>query len=416
MAKKTKRRAVSTARVSGKRPRAVVPKVKELLALARSGKDARLEQAVIAWKMLPHAAKMQACEELVTTRSAEIRAAYKDVIALGYGPRTKYSVEQLGKNSGHAKPAQPVRSGGTPTFTRFEREIFAKEVVISLLVRRKVRSGDALPARSRPIPKYFLGYAQQGEQRILCAIPTDIEDGRYYRAVPNAGVSRSFVVVRSPTIAPELGVITCIARDDASGKQYAMSCHHVLALSKSTRPTGSVALNARCFERAGAGTPGRLICTLSTRYGRIVPGTVGFSLDAALGEIQDADALRSVLGNDRLTAILSDNNALPPVARVITPHGVAMVKFAGSWGQFDSIKYGVTPCPMHETVVEWQVVAGVGLVGGHSGSPVLHPTDPILLGMHIAGVEEGNRCFMIPASHLFQFWRYGGRSRLTLVG
>lgn len=415
MAKKTKRRAVSSARVSGKRPRAVVPKVKELLALARSGKDARLEQAVIAWKMLPHAAKMQACEELVTTRSAEIRAAYKDVIGLGYGPRTTYSSAQLGKKTGRAKPPRRAR-GGTPTFTRFEREIFAEEVVISLLVRRKVRSGDALPARSRPIPKYFLGYAQQGEQRVLCAIPTDIEDGRYYRAVPNAGVSRSFVVVQSPTIAPERGVITCVARDESTNKQYAMSCHHVLALSKSTRPTGSVALNARCFERTGAGTPGRLICTLSTRYGRIVPGTVGFSLDAALGEIQDADALRSVLGDTPLAAILSDSNALPPVARVITPHGVAMVKFAGSWGQFDRIEYGVHPSPMHETVVEWQVVAGVGLVGGHSGSPVLHPTEPILLGMHIAGVEEGNRCFMIPASHLFQFWRYGGRSQLTLVG
>ncbi len=121
-----------------------------------------------------------------------------------------------------------------------------------------------------------VAYATQGRQRVLCAVPTDVEAAKDYDATPQAAgsidgavVGRSYVLVADRTGHLERGVLTCEVSAPLDDKRYALSCRHVLALSRSPSPPGTPAVGAKVHERAGEGAPGEL-ATLSVWRGRLL--------------------------------------------------------------------------------------------------------------------------------------------------
>lgn len=374
-------------------------KVERLIERARKQGNTRLSEALSAWGKLSRDEQLRLAAEIVASRGAELRLAYPSILSIAYGFRTS-----------------------TP---RVRRRVHPEEVCVSFLIKTKWAPRENARSRKGELPAYLWSYCTIGENRVLCAVPTDIEARKDYRAAPNAetdassGPAVQYVLVQDDASTLKRGVLTCEVKIEGDETRYAMGCHHVLALSTSTRPPGSPSIRARVFQRPARGVVGDQIGGLSAFRGRLVTPERGYSLDVALAEITDAAAFDAVLNSEPLAGAIASALDLPtlaPRARLITPDGIRILRLVKVWHEFDSITYFATPPqPLHSTVVEWQVERGGSVKGGHSGSPVLHLEAPILLGMHIAGFEGQSSAYMLPADELLDLARYGGAGSLSIV-
>jgi len=110
------------------------------------------EAARVFDEMLTPAEQLAVAEEVVLTRSVELARAYPNTVAISFGPRRRHGA------SGE----------GAPPCVRF------------LVGAKWPPSARRVPPKGT-IPRRLLAMATMGGRRVLCAVPTDVEDARFSR-------------------------------------------------------------------------------------------------------------------------------------------------------------------------------------------------------------------------------------------
>ena len=221
--------------------------------------------------------QLRLAHEAATTRSAELRLAYPGLISVGSGFRTRR-----------------MAAGGQPLLTR--------EPCVIFVVAKKWKTVGR-PSDPRRLPTHLLAAAGPDEQRMLCAIPTDVRPLSHYgRPRPKAtggDVPMPFgvLVERTGDRALVRGVATCgVQRPGLPNAVFAMSCRHVLSRSlrdADGNQTGlPVLLNRPNLPRVGA--------TLATRGALLA--SPGFSFDVQLTKLSDGAGLKRAMSGLKFTA------------------------------------------------------------------------------------------------------------------
>lgn len=326
-------------------------------------------------RLLTPAEQMSVVQEVVETRAAELVRAYRNVIDVSFGYRRRRS----------------QRTGGYQ---------IVRTPCVRFVVRRKWQRGAEEDPEAK-IPERLFAYCWVKGQRCLCAVPTDVEDARAF-AVTRPQGGRIEVNFREASVD---GSIACGVRRSVDDRAFALSCRHVLSLSEAypNEPTWGAAVTV-----SADGGPTRLGKT------RSIAGTLQKapreSFDAQLLEVTSLDALRLALGGIRISTYASGLDDLPDRVSILTPRGdVGAHKLGFILGSPVYI-VGQIGEIQHRMLV--QTVPDTPTQAGDSGSPVVSQArKEMLLGMHIAGVDngEGNRfAYVIPAWQLFDPENYNG--------
>jgi hypothetical protein len=108
------------------------------------------EAARVFDEMLTPAEQLAIAEEVVLTRAVELARAYPNTVAISFGPRRRH---------GNISP-------GAPPCVRF-------------LVGAKWPASTRRVPPKGTIPRRLMAMATVGDRRVLCAMPTDVEDARF---------------------------------------------------------------------------------------------------------------------------------------------------------------------------------------------------------------------------------------------
>jgi hypothetical protein len=340
-------------------------RIVEAATLARASGD--VDDARRAFASLRESEQMQLATELATTRHAELTRAFADVIAVSAGYRLK-----------DADGARDVRP----------------EVCVRMVVkakRKQVRAQHRVPA------ELFAYWTLEGA-RVLCAVPTDVEDGRRLAEIHAQG--QIAAVAPGTTGEPIHGVIACAIQRNGEPPVYAIGCRHVFG-----RALSSDAHVYHGAEIRPAGEP-KVIAVATPLAGALANG-IEHSFDSQLARVQDLGLLRDALGAIRYdTRPLAGWSELTAHAEywILTPHRPVRARYAGVYTE--PIRY--TPW-LHD--VRHAMLARFHLdtptIEGDSGSPVMtSPSGGRLVGMHIAG-NATDTSLVIPAWQLLYPPSYG---------
>jgi hypothetical protein len=349
-----------------------IPLVEET-TLCRTSGD--VVNASRVYDALPRDEQLNVARELVTTRAAELCRAYRNVIDVSFGYRRRRA-----------------RAGGPPQIVPIP--------CVRFLVKRKWRHGQGVAGQM--LPRRLFAYCSVSGRRALCAIPTDVEDARVFRGI-EAGALLPVEAKWRESVAG--GVLTCALRRRGVDGTYALCCRHVLSLTDLFHPHPTWGASVRAIEDQGAALLGRTRAVAGPLFEAPEP-----SFDAQLLEVTDAERLRRALGGLRLDGHARGLGDLPDVRFIVTPHGTieaTQLEFI-----FDRPLYrlgGVGWVSHRQLVVS---VLAEPTRRGDSGSPVVSRRDGgLLLGMHIAGVDNGSGArfaYMIPAWELLNPVNYDG--------
>lgn len=349
------------------------PKPRSQAAIARDRQRrerAALKLAADTWERLTAPVRRQLVEEIVKTRAAELRRAYRGVIAITFGRRTR---------------------------TRRGRAQVVDEPVVVFLVRRKDRT-KRRPGAPRPeghAPERILTYCSLDKRRVLCSAPTDIECASDYRTTPQGALT-----VTPPGNGGSAACIVRVPGPSAGKDRFAVSCRHVfIKRGASVRTIGGVEIG-RVADIGGILSPqprktfDAALARLRTPFGQ--PDDAIAEVVWRLGAAQFAKGLSEVLSHKR--------------AVIHTPRGDCHAKIVRPWQPFESAGHvGYDPpinSPSHAVdLFECEVDSGHITQKGDSGSPVTNEEDNILLGMHISG--SCTKAMMIPAYALLLAYNYG---------
>ncbi|BFO55386.1 hypothetical protein [Acidovorax sacchari] len=234
------------------RPKRYATISSEIEAHSQARRHPAEEAAIARFACLPVAAQMQLAREIVTTRAAELCLAYRNLIMVTAGLRSRQ-----GRNGW-----QEVHD----------------ETCILLVVKRKWRS--SIPeARGQMLPRHLLTFGDVDGQRVLLAIPTDVQPARWFAGA--VARSASAVNVEDPD-QPAAGTMTCGMRlyGNKSPGVMALSALHVLspfpAIDKIAPGAGSGTRSVGAEAKIGT----------SSRWGGVLVRT-GVSFDAQLATVTD---------------------------------------------------------------------------------------------------------------------------------
>ncbi|OYV02367.1 MAG: hypothetical protein CFE45_00655 [Burkholderiales bacterium PBB5] len=328
---------------------------------------------------------MRLAHEAATTRSAELKLAYPGLVSIGSGFRTRRAYV-----------------GGKPQLTREPCVIF----VVAKKWKTKGRPGDP-----RRLPAFLLAVAGPDEQRILCAVPTDVRPlSQYGRPRPRAGgnlvpMPFGILVERAGDPALVRGVAACgVQRPAQPGTVFAMSCRHVLSRSlrdaNGNQTSLGVLLNRPDLPSVGA--------TLAVR-GDLVAGPA-FSFDAQLMEIGDSTGLKRAMAGLKFTAsnaYLHDPGDVGLGFWIATGRAQANGRRAFVWVDYTGtvvdfempyrLGNGTVVRVRHELVLHG--ISESLLMEGDSGSPAVRNQDGReMMGMYLGG--QGNEAYVLPAWQL----------------
>lgn len=313
--------------------------------------------------------------ELVETRDAELRRAYPDLLGLGYG---------IGTAQGRDKP--------TPC--------------VMFLVTRKAKR----VAADRRLPSHLFTYWTYRGRRVLCAVPTDVEEQRAYREV--VAHAPESLAVSSGAVGPISGRLTSPVRISRIPGLFVLSCLHVLGMVQQFYP----GLGPSCEFRPAGGD--RRIGVLSGYRGCIEEPSPEhpYSFDAALGTVDDDAVVRSMLARvlpaNWPTEMVLEPQSIPNDALILSDREIE-ARLRTTWRPRTLRVTYDTPAGRieveHSGLIEWDA----STQRGDSGSPVVaRDRRDLLLGMHIAG--DGSTAVMIPAFELFRPVRLGLPERVKL--
>lgn len=353
----------------------------EAATLSRPSGDTKAAREV--FRSLGHAEQMRLARELVEARRAEITRAYADVISVNPG----YRVQR----------ARRVRRAVRP------------EVCVTVVVKRKWPKGTR-GRHARRVPEHFLTHTTIGERRVLCAVPTDVEDGRHFARIrPQAQGAALPARIRASAAAETsktaLGMVACaITRDGDDQIVYAVGCKHVFGMGLILDP----AQHHRAeIGLAGDGTAVARATPISGRLGNGMP----YSFDAHLARVVAGgrDGLFVALGNVKLRNLALEWSDLRSETDywIQTSRGPVKAHFTGV--HTEPIPYddnGLDDVRHHE-LARFLMPDDV-TVKGDSGAPVTtEPAGGTLLGMHIAAYGDQRIAIAIPAWLLLSSGSYG---------
>lgn len=312
--------------------------------------------------------QLQLVQELVTTRRGELTRAYVDVISVAAGHRVRHD------------------DAGRPTVD--------PEVCVTVVVKEK--KGKARVPAARRVPDTLFAYWTVGDERVLCAVRTDVEDGAVLRAIrPLAQVEA--VSPKSTASAP--GVIAC-AVQRADGV-YAISCRHVFGMALLLAPPVDDA-EVRAVGDAtpfGGGTDSA---------GRLVNG-LEYSFDAQLMKASNEDRLQAALGEIIYASRALGWDDLIPGRDcwIHTWHGRVRAQYAAR--HVEPIEYSPMLNDIRHRALARFITPDGGVRPGDSGSPVMSARGGgKLLGMLIAS-NVATHAVAIPAWQLLQPENYNLR-------
>jgi hypothetical protein len=358
-------------------------KAEEIRIKAKKDRDLILEKAILCWQeSLTPEEQVAVLNEVVLTRGKELRLAYPDIMALGHGVRT---VTMRGK-----------------------RKILDEQCVVFMVRRKWDSEPKTMQKRARRLPGHLMAYCSTRTGRQMCAIPTNVESGHRYKKVKP---HRQYVIARNPPITAQQGVFCCAVRIPGIAAEFGLSCHHVLAMSTQTNPPGSPASGAQVSPAGSQASMGAL-----SAMGQLVPDSEVVSIDAALARIADMGAFALAIGGnpttfwDRSSTINQCWVQCPPpgsVSELGAPTGTVSANYVNTFFDYSGITYfksGTQPC--QKVVIELQFNSSPSPKAGDSGSPVVDQNG-MLLGMYIAGSDDGTLGFMLPADVLMSGVNYG---------
>lgn len=338
---------------------------------------AKLREAGKNWDSLSPEAKEQLLEELVCTRIDELRQSFPDLVAIGFGLRTK----KAGRR----------------------RRRFHDELVVKFMVANKWSKKSRLRNTQRALPKFFLAYATRDATRVLCRVPTDIEDRRAYRNCVCQSAPTLVAVGPANSGGPaERGSIACVVQIPGDTENvYAVSAAHLFDLTEQYWP----ALPSDVLVKNA--TSSAAVAIVSDFVGPLRPLEQGFSFDAALATVTDRAALADVLGDVLPANSAKSSGDIPATFNVSTARGMISARKAATWLAPDQVlQYvvadGSTIRVQHAILVE----SAADTIPGDSGSPVISQDGLTLLGMNIWGGDGIS--FMIPAYSLLASENYAG--------
>ena len=228
-----------------------------------------LRQALRNFKRLSRRAQLQLAHEIALTRGAELCLAYRNLVAVSSGYRTR-----------RAGP------GAQPRVYR--------EPCVGFIVYRKWGA----PARvdnPQALPRQLFAFGDIDGTRLLCAVPTDVRAcSDYGRPVPHDGDGAVpfGVLVDSPAASDfASGVVTCaVHRPAAPATPFVMSCRHVLSCTDLvTDPDGS-------GLQVLLGTASRPTLGTTTALRGRLGDENAFSFDAQLATVGNPQALQRAKG------------------------------------------------------------------------------------------------------------------------
>lgn len=236
-------------------------KPKRYAALARTVEEHSLakrhvdEAAAIArFAGLAVAAQMQLAREVVTTRAAELTLAYRNLVMVTVGFRSR-----LGSSGLH--------------------EVHDQVCILFVVKRKWSSAGQAV--RGQVLPRHLLTFGDVDGQRVLLAVPTDVQPARWF--VGGIARAASAIDVADPEH-PAPGTMTCGVRldDSAPPGTLALSALHVLSpvpiINKIAPGAGLNVQSVGSGARIGTSAP----------WGGTLAGS-GVSFDAQLASIEDAE-------------------------------------------------------------------------------------------------------------------------------
>lgn len=372
-------------------------------------------EAVENWKSLEEPDQLRIVCEIVETRGRELVKAFRGVASVGWGYGTRCVKRRASRKQ---KPG----SGKQGATTRRLRD----DVCVTFVVRHKLTLAEMrvhekdgeLPAWA--VPRYLMHYVGEGDQRRLCAVPTDVEHVASHRY--RGHDARIAVARNGGATTVTAGSATCVVRrPGVQSKLYVLSCRHVLGMMDQVGTSFQVgALVSRCSDPAANAAFSAMPPTLAKTtgfYGLMFPGGPddASNFDAAMAEITgNLQALRPLV--PRMTPDPDPNadNPYEPFATDILSLDEAVLHAPDGPKRVDPTRlFPAGGLPMKYNGVTGLFYMQVPLIQylpidrppapGDSGSPVTNVAGDKLLGMHIGGSDDGHpRPFgvMIPAFEL----------------
>lgn len=338
-----------------------------------------LRLAIRSYRRLEFDDQLLLAEEIADSRKRELLLAYPDAVAVSAGMAVARTAN-----------ASRRRFRATPA--------------VLFVVRRK-RRGRRLGDRA--IPRHLFAYRTIGGERLLCAVPTDVDELSDYARVRAHGPPQ--VHVTSSGGGEVEGVLACaVQRDPDKDEASLISCRHVLGATRLLYPASPTGLSVRLAD-------GTTLASTSSTRGTLRPGP-NTSFDAQLTEAVSLDRARHALGGISIegAALTPDELPVGDVAWVVTPRGPIKIRIRERSFLKPPIGYGTRDLAdvVHDELIASQCEGPLVTEPGDSGSPVLSRRDGgRLLGMHIAGdpppkKEAGDPqpkktwCYAIPAWQL----------------
>jgi len=395
------------------------------LTAARRAWSARTEAATLAldatankkaqraFDALNVAEQAQLAFEAAHTRRRELCMAYRNVVAVTSG----------------RKQRQNPRTG-LPRLTGQPCVIF--------IVRRKW-AGKKPPRGTDPrqaLPRFLLAFRDDGDQRAICAIPTDVVVEQQFsraRAQATAGV----LVSDTTNHIEGNGNIACAVRatqENGTQKDYMLSCLHVFTPAPDVNIGGRE--GAWIIPLQGGPELGKSIRQGGALYWNNNSPKVSHSFDAQLASITNPSGLKTalsglVLSSQQPTVTFTEfrdlaygrHSGKPATFIIMAPSGGQNIKAQFSHNHLPEtpLSYLISHGGLRIRAwihLEWAIAlkfSGTHTQNGDSGSAVIYPRDDgscTFIGMH-AGLTGDGYSVVIPAWQLFDGERY--TPRLTSI-
>ncbi len=359
---------------------------------------------------LTAAEQMQLVREVVKTRAAELTLAFRNVVMVLAGHKLR------------------SRRDGSERLLR-------KPCIVFVVRNKWDRTRDAA-ACEQLIPRRLLAYATVAGRRVLCAVPTDVQDERgFHGATPQA---ERAIYLHDP--ADELGTLTCAVQ--VGQRRMLLSCRHVL--SPLPEILGGIGSGSRFVRFSIAGQPpaGPAVGTsagiggalrehpeisFDAQLATIAPGAgptlktllTDMPLSASEPFLESPERFDQVVAERHFEILVPDNN--PKAATRPRPtYAARFESLLRREFQFDyQVRIGgvrQTCSVSHWELLKLKLLAGRRTLPGDSGSPVVVwnvDGSCTLVAMHIAGIQGQPYSFAIPSWQLFAASNYIGLSAGT---
>lgn len=381
-------------------PRKVIPKRPSKRRQSKKATEKVLppDDAVEAWRSLPEGEQWALLRELVRTRGDELRRAYPSLDSIAYG----WGMSRAAKS-------------------RFKK----KGLCITFFVAKKWSKKKKIGAKLQVsrLPGFLLSYWTISAERVLCAVPTDIEGRNTYKLKAHGSVAQIAARADSLGVGGIKGAIAAtVTVPGNESSRYVIGCHHVFGVVPGDYPRDS-------YIYPLSGATGRIAHVEHLGWLTDPNSGADDSVDVGLAHLTDDNValLDPSFRGFSFSSFLQEDADSPTNAYVHAPGEgrVVPIELIRYFPGFQGIVYsanGRNFVPRHKVVIEAQVSdnSGLefGLEAGDSGSPVTDSTGEIFLGMYIGGgdvtiVEDGrsyNRvaAIYIPAYEVLRISNYPG--------